>query len=65
MFAESAGMKNVAIAICGLPRAFSHDSSYAFQMSVPKNGNCARMPIASRAAARGIGKSSDASYCSL
>jgi len=34
-------------------------------MSVPKNGNCALMPIASRALLRAIGKSSDASYCSV
>ena len=34
-------------------------------MSVPKNGNCAPIPIASRAFLRAIGNSSDASYCSV
>src|ERR1700687_2327622 len=34
-------------------------------MSVPKKGNCAPMPIASRAGLREIGKRSVASYCSV
>ena len=44
-----------AIAISGLPRASSHESSYAFQMSTPWNGNVPSMPIDARCIARTIG----------
>ncbi|MNN83521.1 hypothetical protein D3C81_2005700 [compost metagenome] len=57
MFGESAGALTLATATCGLPRWFSHDSSYAFQISRPKNGSVPCSSSSSRLPWRGIGNS--------
>ncbi|MNN08699.1 hypothetical protein D3C81_1215600 [compost metagenome] len=67
MLGVSDGMMKVASATCGLPFRFSHDSSYAFQISTPKNGTGlpSGRPISVRLGWRGIGNSSEASYSVL
>ncbi|MNY69317.1 hypothetical protein D3C86_2072360 [compost metagenome] len=65
MLGVSQGTVMCASATCGLPRAFSHESSNAVHRSAPKKGAAPVTPISDRLAWRGIGKSSEASYWSI